>query len=525
MEKKLVLNDFYFGQPDAKDEIISNDEKDIRRFFLSFLTPENFLIDDYIFGKTLFISGFKGTGKTALLRYIAIDAENRGYLTSITLFKSNFDNQDKKDFSHAARVISPDINDKTFSSEEDYSLVWRWFLYKQIAGTIDEKEEHIFKKNKHWNKFNGIIKSVRPNGSKESILPKIKRGNIELNFPNSIIQASLGLEFEGKEENIRFSDIVKRLDNLFEKLEVTNSRLYIFIDELELVFKNKKEYERDIKLITGLIMAIKRIYCTCLKLKYPVKIMCGIRSEVLRSIESSGNEINKEIEGYGSEISWTMSGGNIVDHPLIRMIKRRLESAHDENKIIDKDDLFHKYFPYKLQNVEAEKYLLNLSWDRPRDIVRLLNIAIDKYPKEDMFYHKIFDSIKRDYGNKAWIELREELRAQYDNDSLETIHEILSGILNPFTFDDFVHQIEVKRKFYDTNINKLLSKYDIGSIISSLYRIGVIGNYRGYRFSYKGFDKPILEEPFIIHRALWSQFGTVKNKKYFNTELNHRRSR
>ena len=142
MNEKMVLRDIYFGEPDAKYEIISGSERDITRFFKSFSIPTNLVLEDFLENRIMYITGLKGTGKTALLRYISMEAENYGHLTNFVLFKSEFDKQDKQDFVSAAKVIPTTFisnEDSLTSTEEDFALVWRWFLYKQLMVTIEEK--------------------------------------------------------------------------------------------------------------------------------------------------------------------------------------------------------------------------------------------------------------------------------------------------------------------------------------------------------------------------------------------------
>ena len=63
----IRIKDIYAGRPDAKDEI-NFDGFD--SFIKTFVVADHFNLDSLISGNHCFITGFKGTGKTALLFYL-----------------------------------------------------------------------------------------------------------------------------------------------------------------------------------------------------------------------------------------------------------------------------------------------------------------------------------------------------------------------------------------------------------------------------------------------------------------------
>ena len=65
--KEITIKDIYSGKPDAKDEINFNTADE---FIKTFVVAEHFNLDSLMNGTNCFITGFKGTGKTALLYYL-----------------------------------------------------------------------------------------------------------------------------------------------------------------------------------------------------------------------------------------------------------------------------------------------------------------------------------------------------------------------------------------------------------------------------------------------------------------------
>lgn len=65
--KTIKIRDVYAGKPDAKDEI---NFEGLDEFIKTYVVAEHFNIDSLLVGNNCFITGFKGTGKTALLFYL-----------------------------------------------------------------------------------------------------------------------------------------------------------------------------------------------------------------------------------------------------------------------------------------------------------------------------------------------------------------------------------------------------------------------------------------------------------------------
>ena len=67
MMKDIRIKDLYAGKPDAKDEV---DFQNSDTFIKTFVVADYFNLDSLTKGTNCFITGFKGTGKTALLFYL-----------------------------------------------------------------------------------------------------------------------------------------------------------------------------------------------------------------------------------------------------------------------------------------------------------------------------------------------------------------------------------------------------------------------------------------------------------------------
>jgi hypothetical protein len=263
MQLRIKLKDLKIGKIDAKNELIDESESSIQQFKKSYVIPPTIDIEPFLKKEVYFVTGLKGAGKTALLRFISLELEEKyNHYSRFFLFKSEFDEDIKKEFSklqsknktHAELHENNDLED-----EDSYKSYWRWFIYKKIIEFQNENSHiEIFQKNSDWSKFVDLVDSI--NEEKKSFkrfFPKLKRGRVVVN-KNPTIEA----EFEPRDSTIieiEFSDLINSIDNKFERLIAGSDCLNLFFDELELSHFKNKQYEKDARLIRDLIKTIEKI--------------------------------------------------------------------------------------------------------------------------------------------------------------------------------------------------------------------------------------------------------------------------
>lgn len=525
-EKRLRLEDLYLGNIDAKHELLINSEDERNRFSDSFFMPENINLEDYFNGQKFFITGLKGTGKTALLRYFAIKAEREQRAhTLFILFKSEIREQDRREFDKVANTMMAyiDQTDATdYTDQYDYEDIWRWFLHRRVVEEIEKRNIEVFKKDDNWRNYSNCVNSIKAgdeNSGIKRLFPKIRKGMVELNVGINPVSSKLGLEFDwedAQKTKVQFPNIVKQADTLFERLLPGKEKFLVFLDELELTLGATQQYLRDKKLIRDIIAATHHLNLVCRKKGFNLHFISAIRSEVLTAVESSGKEINKIISDFGTNIVWHQSGGNIFSHPILQIITKRLtasERFHGIECNQSPSEIWNRYFPKLIQNKPVEKYILHLTWYRPRDVVRLLNLAKNQHPKQNRFTHQVFDSIRKSYSSESWIELSEELRTIYSEEEIEGIKRMFYGINSPFTYKWLQEHVKKSKEMYAV-VDKLLKDHKLGEILSNLYRVGLLGNTgEKIRFAHRGDDEILLEKKIMVHQALWPFLSIGRHSK------------
>lgn len=515
----MKLKDFNLGNLDAKNELLENTPEEREHFLKVYTLPPDLNLDNFLEGKKYFILGLKGTGKTALLRYISLMLENKNdnLYSHFILFKSDFDDSDKQSLSALNNPINVDVvsdSHEKDSIDSSYKSNWRYFLYNKIVEIQKDQEICLFQNNEIWNKFSSLVLSA--NKKKNSLFPVIKKGVITLSKHPSLVA-----EFEYKDNDsitISFSEYVKILDRNFERLQSGDDYLNIFFDELELSFYKNKQRDRDIRLIRDLIMTIEWINSKSKRLRYNLKFYSAIRSEVKKAIQSSGFEINKIIGDFGWELGWNKASTDDKYQPILNVITRRLKYQSTELENLSDDELWEKLFPKFVQKEDTRKYILHNSWYRPRDVIRLLKLAQDESPDSIKFTHTIFDSIRKKYSEDSWIELREELTAKYKPDQIESIERIFEDFKSRFSLDEFIKHVDKVKEIYSHELNINNNIDDLKILLTDLYNIGFLGNIKNdsnfrnepiFKFFYRGNDKISLVNDFYIHPSIRRYFSIL----------------
>ena len=120
----ILIKDILFGKTDASNEL---QEVGNQYFLKSFLPYEKYKISEFLNGARYYIIGRKGTGKTALLKYLECRfAENEENLDIPIRFKSDFDSLDKKKIRTAAINVQDEIvdNDNGDNIVKSYVIAW-----------------------------------------------------------------------------------------------------------------------------------------------------------------------------------------------------------------------------------------------------------------------------------------------------------------------------------------------------------------------------------------------------------------
>lgn len=507
---EIKIRSLYTGKPDAKDEI---NFEGLDEFIKTFVVAEHFQIDSLLHGSNCFITGFKGTGKTALLFYLdnKLKEDDMIACTSFIFFKEEFTDAKREELQSMSRRLlsSISVENDALVENREFEYIWRWLFFKRIVSDNEEYNRNLFVDNDAWLKFERIIGQIKdPVNKKKSIIPNKIRVAVPYKDPNSMAEFSPEVEVDlrnlSDEKYRNFISLIDEAEELFSTLTRTDVPYYIFVDELEAYYGVRKIFERDLSLIRDLIFTVKRFNAIFAKAGMSnTKMVCSVRSEILNAIQRFivAKEINKVISGFSVPLSWTYTNTSSYAHPIIQILLKRIavcEGVHAS----EYKNIYNRWFPEFIHGIEPASYILNNSWCKPRDMVRLLSTAKNSVQNNStVFNQAVFGSLNKAYSEESLSEIKEELRALYDSEAIDSIINCFMGYKTSFSITQIRQRISTlfPGSIIDVKFNQ---------VIEDLYRLGFLGNFmpisKIYRWQHKGDERVIFADEWrlIVHYAL-----------------------
>lgn len=510
---EVKIKDFYTGKPDAKDEI---NFEGLVEFIRTFVVADHFQIDSLLYGNNCFITGFKGTGKTALLFYLdsKLIEEDPGTCTSFIFFKEEFTDAKCDELQVMSRRLlsSISIEPGALLDNQEFEYIWRWLLFKRIVTDNEESNRNIFVDDADWIKFEKKVNQIKdPLNTKKSIIPNKIKMALPCKDPTTMaeITPEIEVDLNNKGNTYRsFMQLIDEAEAALSSVHRTDIPYFIFIDELEAYYGDRQVFKRDLAMIRDLIFTVKRInslFATMGTKK--TKIICSIRNEILNAISRFivTKEINKITSGFSVPLNWIYVNTSSYMHPTIQILLKRIAICEGADEC-DYKEVYNRWFPEKIRGIEPASYILNNSWFKPRDMVRLLSTAKNSVQNSSkIFGESVFNSLSKAYSEESLSEIKEELRALYDPAQIDTIVNCFMGYKTVFSVSQIKQRIATyyAGSVLDTHFNQ---------VIEDLYRLGFLGNFmpmtKTYRWQHKGDERVILAEDwrlfihYALHRAL-----------------------
>ena len=519
---EIKIKDIYAGKPDAKDEI---DFGGLEEFIKTYVVAEHFNIESLISGTNCFITGFKGTGKTALLFYLdnKFKEIDESTCSSFIFFKEEFTDTKRSELESIARRIlsSISVEKNALVDNQEFEYIWRWLLFKRIVSDNEEYNRGLFIDDENWEKFENVIGKIKsPNNKRKFTIPKKIKMAVPYVEPStqSVITPEVEVDLQNTSDDnyLKFMEVIDEAERLLMNATRTDIPYYIFVDELEAYYGNISVFKRDLCLIRDLIFTVKRFNSNFSTINMKcTKIICSVRSEILTAISRFivTKELNKVTAGFAVPLMWNYGNTSSYMHPIIQILLKRI--AVCEGCVNpDYKKVYERWLPENIHGIEPANYILNNSWCKPRDIVRLITTVQNSiYNSSKAFTQSVFDSIVKTYSEDSLIEIKEELRALYDTDQIDTIINCFMGYKTTFS----VSQLKQRIKTY---FQGSILEAHFTQVIDDLYRLGFLGNFlpvsKTYRWQHKGDSRVILSEEWrlVVHYALHGALSLGGQQNY-----------
>lgn len=521
---KLTIKDIYAGKPDAKDEI---DFGGLEEFIKTYVVAEHFNIESLISGTNCFITGFKGTGKTALLFYLdnRFKEIDESTCSSFIFFKEEFTDTKRSELeSIAKRILSSiSVEKNALVDNQEFEYIWRWLLFKRIVSDNEEYNRGLFIDDENWKKFENIIGKIKsPNNRKKFTIPQKIKMAVPYVEPStqSVITPEVEVDLQNTSDDkyLKFMEVIDEAERLLLNTTRTDIPYYIFVDELEAYYGDISVFKRDLCLIRDLIFTVKRFNSNFSAINMRcTKIICSVRSEILTAISRFvvTKELNKVTAGFAVPLMWNYSNTSSYMHPIIQILLKRIAVCEGEGCVNpDYKKVYERWLPENIHGIEPANYILNNSWCKPRDIVRLITTVQNSiYNNSKAFTQSVFDSVVKTYSEDSLTEIKEELRALYDIDQIDMIISCFMGYKTTFSVSQIKQRI---KKYFQGSILET----HFAQVIDDLYRLGFLGNFlpvsKTYRWQHKGDGRVILTEEWrmVVHYALHGALSLGGQQNY-----------
>jgi len=492
MTQLVRRNSIDFGKIDAKSAMTSRDATSRKLFMDSFAIPPTFDKAAFVAGDRYLIYGAKGSGKTALLRYMMEEEKTKGSATKFVVFDEDISQQEMN--SIASQINFESVDKPDIEGIIDVRDIWVIFLIKCICDLMCSNSNLANDVGKIA-KFREIIVNSIGSADKTAlsrIAAHIKSGTLRFKAGFSDIaglEAELNLERgdEGMIDFSRFSE--KALSFLCGLRYPEDVRYCLFIDELNLSMLEKKQHKKDSILIRDLVQAVGYLNRIFSERGIPVFLYAAVRIEVAKAINVSRNEIDKYLIDHGQRIQWHV-GFDISRYPIFTVIEQRIMATEKNvaGRSNTAEQIWKDYFSRDVFGTDCKQFLSEVTWCNPRDIVNLFNLASAALPNRSYYDTEVFRSIAHEYSERVWSERSEELNAEHAMTVVNAIKRLLSGGFHHFKIETLKKRaLGLARS--DQVIGQVCQTVGIEKICRDLYHVGIIGQSLPQRGSKVG-DKP-----------------------------------
>ena len=330
-----------------------------------------------------------------------------------------------------------------------------------------------------------------------------------------------GIEIISSDLASKISTIPAVIDTL---LDNRRKIVYIAIDRLdESVISDTFRYQS----LRGLVEAIRQLNQSVANLKIVVSIRTDLLDCILKKVKIQGQQYEK-FKSLFLQLRWDKQ-------QLVDLAEKRVQKLVKKRYQPKSAVLLRELFPEKMhvpegRTIPFEDYIIQKSWDRPRDIIDFINFCIKQAEGNNKVTQDMVRQAEKQYSGDRYVSLQEEWE--------KTIPEIkiLLDLLVGFKVGFDVASIDEEMIIDWANavlgsgdpssfLYRLASEYDRKSVglvafrnacLQSLYDAGAIGikfsptgTLRwGYRENYAYEKDNIHDDSSIrIHPGLWAHYG------------------
>lgn len=469
-------------------EVSAETDTELQEYFL--LTPE---LDKIINSKYWLLLGRKGTGKTAIYKYLEKSIPSK--VNNYNVVSLNF-----KDYPWPAHKLYKESIAGELSA---YQKSWRFlFFVKLISRLVEVKEKNSESLSKELRWAKKYIEKIFGNPdpsimevlfSKLARIKKLAGPGFELDETSlNVGEVSFDDVADSKELQNMLRSNAFTLLSYFETIFIKNvgdKKFLIILDQLDENWLSG-EIDEYSKVLINLINVCRNIGVDD-TLKKNLKVIPFLRTDIYETLRF--NDKNKLYQDSAIVIAWD---NDSLDSMFLERVKKYKPADFELDLSKKCDCLFEA--SYVRQGTPPFKYITRRSFFRPRDVIIYFNNIRKKHsPNKTGLYTtaELYDA-----AYEASVSVYNEIIDEWSNQfaEIENLFSVLQTIqVETFTFLEFEHKY--KLEFPNA------SEGDLRRHISFLFDNSIIGQKKQGRWEYLSSLpnlKMNIEKPFRTHQSL-----------------------
>lgn len=432
------------------------------------------------------IFGPKGTGKTAVGQRLKLLSERDSltFATTVTL----------GDFPYKAfrKVSSGDVD-----PESKFPTSWSYLLLLKVLDSFTG--DHGVTTSDVVDFERGISSlrklSMLPAKDLKSMVMTSSKVSFKSQIPK-ILEVAVEAEFSG--QDLAMIQLVDYLWKLIESVR-SESRHYVVIDGLDdILTSNEVQYQA----LAALALEVSRINDRFNASRVPAKIVLLMRSDLYQKLP--GTNKTKWARDSGVTINWYSDTRSPEESELLSLLNLRASFCLDRDV-----DVMNAWFPRMIDGQTSQKFLLDLTRHRPRDIIQLMK-EIQKFTRssEGRISRDEILGGARSYSLEYFLpEVKDELVGFLDGDLTQQIFNVISVLRSrDFRYDDLVR----------VGAEYGVSPDDVKRAGAALYECSVLGSVHGsqgydhYTFKYRNPHSSFAAGGrLMLHKGIWKAMNVA----------------
>lgn len=396
---EIRFSDIYWGEDDAK-----NDEA-LEKYFVEFPGYEEILK-----GGKRYIIGRKGTGKSAILQKLRLQAQAEATSFAMDISLRDFPLTDFKS-----------IGDRSLQDKSKYVAAWKFLLLTELADLVMQ-DNSVEDTDEFW-QMKRFLSDNFPEGiSMAETISRLKQNENKITLASPVLSGECGAAAATQTTaQVHYNKAVKALEKLFGGIR-TESTFIILIDELDEGYQGKNTNLNLV--ILALLRAVEELANFSKRNGIRCLPVLALRSDIFDALED--NDLNK-LDDYVLRLNWTTD----PDDPwsMKQIAEKRIAATVREKY---PDIQVQNYWSLVADERATEKglwqYMCVLTFSRPRDIIKLLKTCKARAKGPKLTLGNV-QAAELDYSAWFYREFRDEVQSFMScwQDALNCITEVARG--------------------------------------------------------------------------------------------------